>query len=432
MVATLPANGVLLQNAITTNRVYHNNTDATTTFKIVNALPYGTSADLNEDGTISTYRPAWQAVMPLVIGNANGFYESNPGSSDCKGECRANLSGIGFNSVCDFQGISYDIPPKNGSNAVNNTVFSTSISWDTSDPYTMDVYASWKNDSACVGFAEVHHCKLTMGTVTYPVYVNWNENFNTHLGKYQWFLDDNITYPDEGYTFQNDKDFKAYEQVPTEFNTGNTTFGGITQALGAYFDSKIVIESTENSSHLQSEGFYAKQILPDSNPENFCNLTFFKFGNYKTPVDFLLTEIRSTLFFTSVWAGEKWEGETDHIFTEIRKGWQPPDPYPQTIAKSFEEIGRNEYKVVWYWWGAHVAVTLLVILFILPTFYGFWTLARKTTLSPFETARAFQAPILCDQPTYLTTPDLLKAVGQRNLHPDLDTMEVDYAGEKDG
>jgi hypothetical protein len=69
--------------------------------------------------------------------------------------------------------------------------------------------------------------------------------------------------------------------------------------------------------------------------------------------------------------------------------------------------------------GAHVALTYLVLLFILPTYYGFWTLARKTTLSPFETARAFHAPILHDQPRELDTPALLKTVGLKNLHRDL-------------
>ena len=48
-------------------------------------------------------------------------------------------------------------------------------------------------------------------------------------------------------------------------------------------------------------------------------------------------------------------------------------------------------------------------------------MARKTTLSPFETARAFQTPILHDQPTDLATLALLKTVGKKNLRTELNS-----------
>lgn len=64
-------------------------------------------------------------------------------------------------------------------------------------------------------------------------------------------------------------------------------------------------------------------------------------------------------------------------------------------------------------------MTFSIILFILPTFYEFWTLARQTTLSPLETARAFQAPVLREAPVHLDTKQLLKEVGGSNLHTDL-------------
>jgi hypothetical protein len=88
------------------------------------------------------------------------------------------------------------------------------------------------------------------------------------------------------------------------------------------------------------------------------------------------------------------------------------------------------YDVVWKWWGGSVAVTIGIILFILPTFCGFWTLARTTTLSPFETARAFHAPVLHDAPQHLDTPALLKEVGQKNLHTDLEVRKAAKAAEE--
>jgi len=67
-VATLPINGILLQNAVTSGVNYKNLTKATT-FGIVTDLPAGFSADLNSDGSIGTYKTLWQGAMPYAIAN---------------------------------------------------------------------------------------------------------------------------------------------------------------------------------------------------------------------------------------------------------------------------------------------------------------------------------------------------------------------------
>ena len=46
-------------------------------------------------------------------------------------------------------------------------------------------------------------------------------------------------------------------------------------------------------------------------------------------------------------------------------------------------------------------------------------MARKRTLSPFETARAFHAPIMKDTPKDMDTKMLLKVVGKENLHSEV-------------
>lgn len=102
----------------------------------------------------------------------------------------------------------------------------------------------------------------------------------------------------------------------------------------------------------------------------------------------------------------------------------------QTLSDGPDFVGINEYHVLWAYWGASVAVTLSIVIFILPTFYGFRTLARKTTLSPFETARAFHAPILQDAPKGLDTKKLLKEVGAKNLHTDLGGSAGSLVAEK--
>lgn len=146
--------------------------------------------------------------------------------------------------------------------------------------------------------------------------------------------------------------------------------------------------------------YYINTTLP-----NNCNHSFTQFGyydgySYSSPADDLLYQIRKTLFTTSVLVGAY--------------------PYSYNSTQNVADIRLWEsvtvYSMAWKYWGATVLVTICVLLFILPTYYGFWTLKRKTTLSPFETARAFHAPVLADAPVHLDTRDLLKKVGSTHLH----------------
>ena len=119
----------------------------------------------------------------------------------------------------------------------------------------------------------------------------------------------------------------------------------------------------------------------------------------------MLTTIRDTLFYSSIYQAFQSQSSI------------------QTLAQTPDWISTNEYHVLWRYWFGSLAVTLAIILFILPTFYGFWTLARKTTLSPLETARAFHAPVLREAPRHLDMNGVLKEVGKNNIHTDLVTGE---------
>ncbi|KAH6683387.1 hypothetical protein B0J14DRAFT_146313 [Halenospora varia] len=138
-----------------------------------------------------------------------------------------------------------------------------------------------------------------------------------------------------------------------------------------------------------------------------CRNSFSFFGSYSTPnygnpSDYMLDQIRQTVLHL---------GFCSRYYSEASA--------QQTIQKSLGQVVVDEYQVLWRWWAASLAVTYAIVIFILPTFYGFWTLARKTTLGPFETARAFHAPVVSDALKHLDTPALLKKVGRKNLHTDL-------------
>ena len=83
----------------------------------------------------------------------------------------------------------------------------------------------------------------------------------------------------------------------------------------------------------------------------------------------------------------------------------------------------TEYTVRYTHWIGSVAVTYAIILVLLPTFWGFWKLAWRTSMSPVDMARALQAPLLAG--TKGDTSEVLHEFGQRNIHVDLKRQEAE-------
>jgi hypothetical protein len=91
--------------------------------------------------------------------------------------------------------------------------------------------------------------------------------------------------------------------------------------------------------------------------------------------------------------------------------------HPSTITGD-QESSENHYKIIWIYWIGSLIVTLCIILAVLPIYWGFWLLGRKTTMSPFETARAFHAPVVGEAAIAKETPILLKEIGSARVHQD--------------
>ena len=74
------------------------------------------------------------------------------------------------------------------------------------------------------------------------------------------------------------------------------------------------------------------------------------------------------------------------------------------------------YKSNFWYMGGAIASTIICILFVLPSYWGFWQLGRKVTLGPFEIAAAFRAPNL-NHPTAANAPveKLIEEVGDRRV-----------------
>lgn len=68
---------------------------------------------------------------------------------------------------------------------------------------------------------------------------------------------------------------------------------------------------------------------------------------------------------------------------------------------------------IWYMIGAAIS-TLLVVICVLPVYYGYWELGRKVTLGPVEIAHAFRSPMTA-QATSGRIDGLVKEIGQTEV-----------------
>jgi hypothetical protein len=276
-VATLPANGILLQNAVhvvveDTSSIHKN-----LLFNIASKPPADWySATLNpKDLTVSAYNNKWNLILPQVDLDPVVFVNTLSNLTTCHETCFANLSSIGFEATCSQSTLPYSLPFDNNvtSETPDATLFSVDFTWNVTDPYTIGMDTLFKNDSSCSGLYQISNCTLKLGTVLLPAIVQYNVsglqtgNQTTNT----WFLDyDNWM---DLYNINADVE-NPYKNVPSnlftpypppkisEARTGNTTFGGIAAAAQQFFDSTIVWHPVSEGVDIVVSGEYARQIAP--------------------------------------------------------------------------------------------------------------------------------------------------------------------------
>lgn len=439
LVASVPINGILLQNAISTADVDGLTRTPSVNFSIATNLPLGFSSDLDANGKPTGGNPYWLLFMPQIIANPRGIYETQSPVTTVAGlAVTKNLRGLGFRSSCENSTVPFNLPPdgKPLNSSTDNTILSIDVSWDWKSPYTIQLDTKYKQTPDCSGDLIVQNCSLELGTVQHSAQVEHvlriTPKNKEATETWQWtYVQPNSDVDDA--TFAPSPNWEPFTEQHTEFGTSNTTYGGFALAVASYFGGSITFETNDNVTELQYNGHYAIQQTPTFRQDdagntvalpNVCNASFenidfippFFFHSspyFDSPSDFMLDQIRTSLFYLSI---QYSSAELNQI---AFPGVIDANADTQTSVGIDDSVTISVYKVGWKWYFGSVAVTISIVLFILPTFYGFWTLARQTTLSPFETARAFHAPVLNDTAPDLDTPTLLKEVGKKNVHTDL-------------
>lgn len=103
---------------------------------------------------------------------------------------------------------------------------------------------------------------------------------------------------------------------------------------------------------------------------------------------------------------------------------------PQTVS-STETSRQTIYRSNYAYFGGAITMMLVTTLRIIPLFFGRWRLGRSFSLSPLETAKAFEAPMLDTVGSNSDSSSILREVGHtRFYYGEVMQADRDGAGKK--
>ena len=197
IVATLPVNGVLLQNALTSIRATIDQQPEFINYNFANRLPVNwTSATLNHDLTVAVYDNKFSTIISdTVARNFSDPVITRSKLTTCNGTCYADLAGLGFKTTCSETRVPYNIPTfdqwtsawKNDDPSADYLVMSVDVIWSVFNPNIIGVNVLEKINATCIGEFLVTNCTLEMGEEYYSTKVDFNatgSNTTTHSWKH--------------------------------------------------------------------------------------------------------------------------------------------------------------------------------------------------------------------------------------------------------
>lgn len=372
------------------------------TASIAPEIPWGFTSVQNDRGVLQ------QIMTQPMISALNDYNSQLPietGFAGCSDQCTGFVEAGGLAARCNSTTgpIEYfDQKYQRQYVRQEGTPFSVDFDFDTTvtdSPPQIVVkvaYSRYLNSSGskCAAIRTERTCLLTSATVRYPVTLTGDTIALGDIltnGRIQSFQPPNPRGEATG-------DWSRY------------TLGGIFLAAKTLFAS--------NATYEDAGGIGYTMTLPDTLSSQFLdlpqqnmsgvtsmyNLTYpgSCTSSWTDPTSHILTSLNTMAFMLSLSASEFPFRNTSAA------------PKAQFVAMS-QTTTVNLYRADYKYLVASVVLTFVLVLLIMPTFAGWWELGRSVTLSPLETAKAFDAPLLRGPGSNAPLTELVKAVGSREV-----------------
>ncbi|KAK5198412.1 hypothetical protein LTR99_007337 [Exophiala xenobiotica] len=368
LVALSPINGPLLQRASTL-------ANATVTAQQEFELQINPLVPRGYTGIVTSRAEAVNMLTTNFSVVARDYYIRSPIPlrSECIGSCRANVLGAGFHTNCSSYLVPFNISESDDPQSA--LVFGANIVYSVYyNPIRAVLNVQYKPEAGCIGNLTVTNCTLQAGTVRYPIVIDGAASTVT--------LDPSTTIWDD--VVIGNPDFLLDESS----GTVTTTYGGIFLAIGNQYNTDLSMQFGGAVGYeffgAQSEASIAYARGIETGPS--CDVYF------TDPLADFLQGIRELIFRTAIATANS--SNTQHI---------------EAQASGSHTIYHTDFLFL----ALATVASLLAIAAILLTFHGFWGIGRNVSMSPIETAKAFNAPLLRNSDSNAPAKALLKEVGTR-------------------
>ncbi|CAK4032791.1 Hypothetical predicted protein [Lecanosticta acicola] len=382
-IAITPVNGPLLQRSSSVE-VASAYSSVRLTVPAARSIQYATARVSGRAYQVAYFSQAFNPVVQQYY-TGQSISVNNSGCS-ANGMCSGRLMAAGLAVNCSSSTAPFDLSETiqlaNGTQEINyatvngTDVFQSLFYWSAGTPSNISLSVQYKPTKDYLNSnLVVRNCTLHPATVQYPVVVDGNRSTITLDPRSTIFDDVQIARID--YTMEN--------------SPGSDTYmGGYAYALKTRFNSVINLRwAGAVGWDTGSTGPVGAQFADQSDIADYLvdgvNLKF------SDPTSYLLQQARELMFRTALAGGNTPNIQVIQSATEV-----------QTVG-----IYRSHYLFL----GLSLAITFIAILIVLTTYNGYWQLGRKVTMSPLETAKAFNAPLLAQEDSNAEVKDLVKGSG---------------------
>lgn len=359
--------------------------------------------------------------------------DSTYGFGDCEGICSVRYPGPGFAISCSSSTEEVDlIANQTGSVGINHTASSSTVRlFEVNFNYTFATAErnySWiglnmtsynthdqSEGTYCPATLLLQQCELRPAILSYPVVsevtnvatksqrgndTGQSSVVNVYLGQLNetdgsWEgTPDFDTQLDQASGF----DILSYINLtgqPSPY--GYTLVGGIMLAMQDLYGSQMSVTISSNDStawYLENQGLFAGLSIDAFSPSQSnisCPLrTVNPFSNIYTYLNKLTFIMADDLYNRPAYR---------ELINGTNATQEQLDAYYNSVRDSTRGVqytAEVHYKTDYGFMFGALASTLICVVFVLPSYWGFWELDRKVSLNPIETAQAFGAPTLAD------------------------------------
>lgn len=341
--------------------------------------------------TVTTLDTQFAPIVQAWSTARSVTYNQSGCASD--GVCSGTLEAAGLAISCNASTAEFDLLSTNSDGSMSDDsfsgldVFQVTLGWSAITPANITLNLQYKpenGDECGKGQLQVRNCTIGAATVQYPVTIDGNKS-TVALSPQSTFSDDKVL---------------SLTTMPMESGFGMPSpLGGFAYALSSKLNSATRMRFAGAAGYeMTSTGSLTAQFADMSDVQDYgTGLCKTKFTD---PSSYIFAQARDLMFRTSLAQGNSSSSSSSSSSLQ-----------PLLSATELRTV--TVYESHFEYLAIAVALTFIAMGIVLATFNGFWLLGRNVTMSPIETAKAFNAPLLAAEHPNAEVRELVKGAGRK-------------------